>query len=87
MTTALPTPSAPMRARSNSTFAIALRRLRKHRAAMVSLVVIGLLILVAIFAPLIAPRSWPNTRTLPRWAFKTPAIKPNNVVLPQPLGP
>ncbi|PNY81800.1 ABC transporter permease [Deinococcus koreensis] len=63
MTTALPTPSAPARARSNSTFAIALRRLRKHRAAMASLIVILLLILVALFAPFIAPYD-PNTQDL-----------------------
>ena len=63
MTTTLPASPAPRRARSNSTLATAMRRLRKHRAAMVSLAVIVLLILTAIFAPLIAPYD-PNAQDL-----------------------
>ncbi|MFD1731448.1 hypothetical protein ACFSC4_10855 [Deinococcus malanensis] len=48
--TALPKP-----ARSRSTIHIAARRLRRHKAAMVSLVVIVLLVIMAVFAPWIAP--------------------------------
>lgn len=60
MTVAL---AKPPRARSNSTLQIALRRLLKHKAAMISLGIILLLILIAIFAPLIAPYD-PNTQDL-----------------------
>ena len=60
MTVAL---AKPRRVRSNSTLQIALRRLLKHRVAMISLVIISLLILVAIFAPLIAPYD-PNAQDL-----------------------
>ncbi|WP_412027996.1 ABC transporter permease [Deinococcus yunweiensis] len=63
MTTTLPASPAPRRARSNSTLATAIRRLRRHRAAMVSLAVIVVLILTAIFAPLIAPYD-PNSQDL-----------------------
>lgn len=61
MTTTLS--AKPARARSNSTFSIAMRRLRKHKAAMISLVAILLLILMAIFAPFVAPYD-PNTQDL-----------------------
>ncbi|PTA67761.1 ABC transporter permease [Deinococcus arcticus] len=61
MTTTVP--AAPPRAQSRSTMSIAMRRLRKHKAAMVSLVVIALLILTAIFAPWIAPYD-PNEQDL-----------------------
>ena len=47
-------PSQPGK-RSESTWMLAWRQLRKHRLAMTSLVVIGLLILMAVFAPFIAP--------------------------------
>ncbi|MBZ9750908.1 ABC transporter permease subunit [Deinococcus sp. HMF7620] len=57
------TAAPPKRARSRSTFQIALRRLRKHKAAMFSLVVIALLILMALFAPWIAPFD-PNAQDL-----------------------
>lgn len=43
------------RARSESTWALAWRQLRRHRLAMVSLAVLALLILMAIFAPYLAP--------------------------------
>ncbi|BBN93659.1 ABC transporter [Deinococcus grandis] len=60
--TTMPAPtSAP--AKSRSTMQIALRRLRRHKAAMVSLIVIAALILMAIFAPLIAPYD-PNAQDL-----------------------
>ncbi|WP_291430136.1 ABC transporter permease [Deinococcus sp.] len=62
MTTAVPTP-ATRPARSRSTMQIALRRLRRHKAAMISLMVIVALILMAIFASLIAPYD-PNTQDL-----------------------
>jgi peptide/nickel transport system permease protein len=47
--------AAPRPAKSESTWAMAWKRLRKHKLAMVSLGVLALLILMAIFAPLIAP--------------------------------
>lgn len=50
------TATAPMkRQKSQSTWAIAWRRLRRHRLAMFSLIVLVLLILMAIFAPYLAP--------------------------------
>ena len=49
-----PEGSAKLR-KSESTWAMAWRRLKRHRLAMVSLVVLGLLVLVAIFAPYLAP--------------------------------
>ena len=55
MTTTLPAPR-----KSQSTTSIALRRFRRHRLAMVSLVVISLLILMAIFAPVIPGLQNPN---------------------------
>lgn len=61
MTTTLS--ARPARARSTSTLATALRRLRRHRAAMVSAVVIALLILTAVFAAVIAPHD-PNAQDL-----------------------
>ncbi|ABF44629.1 MULTISPECIES: ABC transporter permease [Deinococcus] len=64
MTTTAPSPTAaPAPTRSRSTFQIALRRLLRHRAAMVSLGVIVLLVLMAIFAPLLAPYD-PNAQNL-----------------------
>ncbi|MBZ9713976.1 ABC transporter permease [Deinococcus multiflagellatus] len=61
MTTVAPrTLAAP---KSRSTFQIAMRRLRKHKAAMTSLVVIVLLILAALFAPWLAPHD-PNAQDL-----------------------
>jgi peptide/nickel transport system permease protein len=60
-TTATPSTATPVKSRS--TFQIAVRRLRKHKAAMVSLAVIILLILMAIFAPFLAPYD-PNTQDL-----------------------
>ncbi|MBI0447163.1 ABC transporter permease [Deinococcus sp. DB0503] len=64
MTTTAPSPTAaPAPTRSRSTFQIALRRLLRHRAAMVSLGVIILLVLMAIFAPLLAPYD-PNAQNL-----------------------
>lgn len=41
--------------KSESTWAMAWRRLKRHRLAMASLVILGLLIIVAILAPYIAP--------------------------------
>jgi peptide/nickel transport system permease protein len=43
------------RARSESTWAVAWRRLRRHRFAMISLAILAIFILVAIFAPYLAP--------------------------------
>lgn len=60
-TTATPTTATPVKSRS--TFQIALRRLLRHKAAMVSLFVIILLILMAIFAPFLAPHD-PNAQDL-----------------------
>ncbi|WP_019587370.1 ABC transporter permease [Deinococcus apachensis] len=60
-TTATPTAASPVKSRS--TLQIALRRLRRHKAAMISLAVIILLILIAIFASLLAPYD-PNTQDL-----------------------
>lgn len=61
MTTA--TPNAVKKEKSYSTFQLAMRKLRKHRAAMVSLTFIVLITLVAIFAPFIAPHD-PNAQDL-----------------------
>lgn len=47
-------PPAP-RKKSQSSLGIAVRRFRRHKLAMVSLVVIVFLVLVALFAPLLAP--------------------------------
>jgi peptide/nickel transport system permease protein len=65
MTTTLPDrpPVSPVRPRSTSSLATAVRRLRRHRAAMLSLLVIGSLIVVAVLAPLIAPYD-PNAQDL-----------------------
>lgn len=63
MTTTAPSPSTAAPVRGRSTFQIALRRLFRHRAAMVSLGVIVLLVLMAIFAPLLAPYD-PNAQNL-----------------------
>ncbi|GGL04054.1 ABC transporter permease [Deinococcus radiotolerans] len=60
--TTVPAPAAAP-ARSRSTFQIALRRLRRHKAAMASLIVITALILLALFAPVIAPYD-PNAQDL-----------------------
>ncbi|GBF05999.1 ABC transporter [Deinococcus aerius] len=60
-TTATPTAASPVKSRS--TLQIAMRRLRRHKAAMISLAVIILLILMAIFASLLAPYD-PNTQDL-----------------------
>ncbi len=53
MTTTVP--QAPVKRQSQSTWSIALRRFRRHKLAMVSLAVIVLLILMAVFAPFLAP--------------------------------
>jgi len=45
----------PKRERSESTWGLAWRQLRRHRLAMVSLAVLTLLILTAVFAPWLAP--------------------------------
>jgi peptide/nickel transport system permease protein len=47
--------SVPAASQSQSSSAVAWRRFKKHRLAMISAVVLGLLILVSIFAPWIAP--------------------------------
>ncbi len=47
--------TAPLERQPQSTSANAWRRFKKHRLAMLSAVILGLLILVSIFAPLIAP--------------------------------
>lgn len=60
MTTTAAAPAAP---KSYSTLQIALRKLRRHKAAMISLVFIVVMVLVAVFAPLIAPHD-PNTQDL-----------------------
>lgn len=60
-TTATPTAASPVKSRS--TLQIAMRRLRRHKAAMISLAVIILLILMAIFASLLAPFD-PNAQDL-----------------------
>ncbi len=41
--------------RSNSLWRLTLRRIFRQRNAMIGLIIIGILILVAIFAPFIAP--------------------------------
>lgn len=61
MTTA--TPSVIKSEKSYSTFQLAMRKLRKHRAAMISLTFIVLVTLIAIFAPFIAPHD-PNVQDL-----------------------
>ncbi|WP_043800527.1 ABC transporter permease [Deinococcus gobiensis] len=60
MTTTAAAPAAP---KSYSTLQIALRKLRRHKAAMVSLAFIVLMLLVALLAPLIAPHD-PNAQDL-----------------------
>ncbi|GAA4014159.1 ABC transporter permease [Deinococcus rubellus] len=55
--------SAPTPFKSRSTFQIALKRLRRHKLAMVSLTVIVLLVLMALFAPWIAPHD-PNAQSI-----------------------
>lgn len=59
-TTAAP---APQETKSYSTFQLAMRRLRRHRAAMISLAFIILVTLMAIFAPWLAPHD-PNAQDL-----------------------
>ncbi|ADV65729.1 ABC transporter permease [Deinococcus maricopensis] len=71
-TTASPTPAAP-RVQSRSMLQTGLRRLRKHKAAMFSLTVIALLLLMAVFAPFIAPYD-PNTQDLGGF-FAPPSAK------------
>lgn len=60
MTTTAAATAAP---KSYSTIQIALRKLRRHKAAMVSLAFIVLMLLVALLAPLIAPHD-PNAQDL-----------------------
>ncbi len=57
------TTTAPAEQKSYSTFQLAMRKLRRHRAAMISLAFILLMTLVAIFAGVIAPHD-PNAQDL-----------------------
>ncbi len=61
MTTA--TLSKSQKPKNNSTLALSLRRLRKHKAAMISLFIIVALVIMAIFAPFFAPYD-PNAQNL-----------------------
>ena len=45
----------PVDYRSNSLWRLTLRRIFKQRSAIIGMVILGFLLLVAIFAPLIAP--------------------------------
>ena len=58
------TSTAPKRNEQNKTW----QRFKKHRLAMVSMVVLGLLFFVSIFAPLIAPFSPTLNQTSNTWA-------------------
>ncbi|AFZ66682.1 oligopeptide ABC transporter permease [Deinococcus peraridilitoris] len=51
------TTAVPKRSSGQSTWSIAMRRFRRHKLAMASLVVIVLLVLMALFAPWIAPQN------------------------------
>ncbi|WP_291424477.1 ABC transporter permease [Deinococcus sp.] len=57
------TTTAPAEQKSYSTFQLAMRKLRRHRAAMISLTFILLITLVALFAGVIAPHD-PNAQDL-----------------------
>jgi peptide/nickel transport system permease protein len=52
---AVTNPAATPERKSESSSAIAWRRFKKHKLAMASLVLLGVLLLVSVFAPLIAP--------------------------------
>ena len=60
--TAIPAPSVKP-AVGRSAWAVAVRRFRRHRLAMFFLIVVGLLIVMALAAPLISPYD-PNTQDL-----------------------
>lgn len=65
-------------AKSQSTWALAWRRFRKHKAAMFSLWVIIFLVFMAVFAPLIAPYSptaQPTGNDLAQFYFQGPSAR------------
>ncbi len=66
-------PTAPVAASEENPWARAWRRLRRRKGAMVGLAIVALFIVVAVFAPLIAPydpiaTSWTVVRKAPSWA-------------------
>jgi ABC-type dipeptide/oligopeptide/nickel transport system permease subunit len=68
--------------KSRSLWGDAMRRLSRNRAAMVSLGIIGLYLVVALFAPLIAPKNpieqtARNSLRPPVWVTDNPARQPN----------
>jgi oligopeptide transport system permease protein len=74
----------PVRTRSSSLVWDALRRLSRNRAAVIGAVIIILNILVAVFAPFIAPKnfdqtSFSSTDSAPTWITKIfPSMKPKD---------
>src|SRR6187431_3243851 len=73
MTTTAVLPLAPEAASEENPWARAWRRLRRRQGAMVGLAIVALFILVAVFAPLVAPydpiaTSWSAVRKAPSWA-------------------
>lgn len=68
----------PRKAQSQSTWALAWRRFKKHKLAMTSLVFIILLILMAVFAPYIAPydpTAQPTGEDLGAQYFNGPSVQ------------
>lgn len=72
--------SAPKQ-KSQSTWALAWRRFKKHKAAMVSLGVVIALVLMAIFAPWIAPIALLHSRPETIWPTIIFKALPENTCL------
>lgn len=73
MTTATLPTTAAVAASEENPWARAWRRLRRRKGAMVGLAIVALFVVVAVFAPLIAPydpiaTSWSAVRKAPSWA-------------------
>ncbi len=69
----LPSTTAAVAASEENPWARAWRRLRRRKGAMVGLTIVALFVVVAVFAPLIAPydpiaTSWSAVRKAPSWA-------------------
>jgi len=84
---------SPLTQRSESLWRDALRRLFRNRAAVMGGSIIAILILMALFAPLIAPRAYDDQElnlqnTVPQWLISVfPNTKPYAVVANEfPLG-
>src|SRR5262249_55498138 len=65
-------PESPAKGRSE--FGMAMRQLQKHRAAVAGALVLLLLVLIALFAPLLAPNDPLRVALAPRFAEPSPEL-------------